>query len=597
MTASPSAGGLRVPRTAAEWDAVRAAKAEVLTRDPFAITPDDAPGVRPEVVRSWRRSLLAGVDPAATRFPVDDGFAPGTRLAAVAQPILDRLADQISDLGSWGFLTDRACRLLTTVVGELPPPGRFQEMDLRPGTVFAEDVIGTNGLGCAHEEQRPFLISGTEHFRTDSEVLTTTGVIIRDPFTRRHVGTLGVHCRREYASTAVLPLVVEIGRSIEAQLLASRSDGEREFLDAYLRVSRGARGAVVGVTSRLCVVSTQARELVHEADEPLLRRLAEESGPGSGTVRRRMSSGTTVEVSVLPVAQPRGEYAAVLVLEPVDRPVGAGDGVPGEPAPGDVAARLARALADGLPVLLTGERGTGKRHIARAALRAGGAEALGTADGAAIELDGALAALDPDAWLRALVAALDGGRPALLAHVPDLPAELVPTVADLVAGARTPVVGTAPEDRGGEGGPVRLREAFPVVLPVPPLRDRRAEFPGLCRALLAALGDRDGRPATLAPRAEAALLAGDWPGNVRQLLQVLATARVRAAGPEIGLEDLPAHHRRAPAGRPLGELERLERQALAVALRETGGDRSAVAARLGISRATVYRKLKRYQLH
>jgi transcriptional regulator of acetoin/glycerol metabolism len=587
-TASPSVGGPRVPRTAAEWDAVRAAKADLLARDPFSLSPADAPGVRPEVVRSWRRSLLAGVDPAATRFPVDDGFAPGTRLAAVAQPILDRLADQISDLGSWGFLTDRACRLLTTVVGELPPPGRFQEMDLRPGTVFAEDVIGTNGLGCAHEEQRPFLISGTEHFRTDSEVLTTTGVIIRDPVTRRHVGTLGVHCRREYASAAVLPLVVEIGRSIEAQLLASRSDGEREFFDAYLRVARRSRGAVVGVTSRLCVVGTRARELVHEADEELLRRLAEETGPGGCTVRRRLSGGTTVEISVLPVAQPRGEYAAVLVLEPVGgQPERGPDGPPREPAAADVPGRLARALAAGTPVLLTGERGTGKRHVARTALRAAGGEP--------VELDGARAGLDPDAWLRALVAAVDGGRPVLLGHVADLPAALAPAAADLVAGARGPLVGTAPEDR--DGGAVRLREAFPVVLSVPPLRDRPGELPGLCRDLLASLAERDGGPAALAPRAEAALLAGDWPGNVRQLLQVLATARVRAAGSEIGLEDLPAHHRRAPAGRPLGELERLERQALAVALREAGGDRNAVAARLGISRATVYRKLKRYQLH
>jgi sigma-54 dependent transcriptional regulator, acetoin dehydrogenase operon transcriptional activator AcoR len=233
--AGSSAG---VPRTAAEWDRVAAVKADALTRDPFALDPAEIAGVRPEVVRSWRRSMLARVDPAATGFTVDDDVSGGTRLAAVAQPILARLADQISDLSAWGFLADRACRLLTTVVGDLPPPGRLLELDLRRGTCFAEDVMGTNGLGCAHEEQRAFLISGTEHFRADSERLTTTGVILRDPATRRSVGTLGVHCRREYGSAAVLPLVVEIDRSIEAPLPGARGEGDRELLDAYLAAER-----------------------------------------------------------------------------------------------------------------------------------------------------------------------------------------------------------------------------------------------------------------------------------------------------------------------------------------------------------------------
>nr|WP_275585661.1 helix-turn-helix domain-containing protein [Geodermatophilus sabuli] len=466
-------------------------------------------------------------------------------------------------------------------------------MDLRPGTVFAEDVIGTNGLGCAHEEQRAFLISGTEHLRSDSEVLTTTGVPLRDPFTRRYAGTLGVHCRREYASAAVLPLVVEIGRSIEAQLLASRSDGERDFFDAFLRVQRRSRGAVVGVTAQLLVLGSRARELVREPDEALLRRIAEETGPAGRTVRRRLASGTTVTVTVVPVEAPRGSWAAVLVLDPVG---GGGGSTPAAhlpaPASADLPAQLARALGAGSPVLLTGERGSGKRHSARAALRAR------AGDAPVAELEAALARTDPGGWLRDLTVALrDDGSAVLLAGLSELPDALAAPVAALVAGARGPVVATASEDGDTTGGAVRVREAFPVVLGQPPLRERRAEFPQLCRAVLADLAERDGRPATLAPRAAAALQGGDWPGNVRQLLQVLATARLRATGPEIGVEDLPAHHRAAPPGRPLGELERLERQALVTALREAGGDRTAVAARLGISRATVYRKLKRWSLH
>ncbi|WP_346054020.1 helix-turn-helix domain-containing protein [Amycolatopsis dongchuanensis] len=76
---------------------------------------------------------------------------------------------------------------------------------------------------------------------------------------------------------------------------------------------------------------------------------------------------------------------------------------------------------------------------------------------------------------------------------------------------------------------------------------------------------------------------------MRELRQVLAAARIRAAGPLIDVHDLPVRE-------ALDEVRAAERRVLLAALRETGGDRAATAARLGISRATLYRRLKRYQL-
>lgn len=611
MTASPP----RVPRTNAEWELVREAKLEVLGRDPRTVDPAGFPAVRPEVVASWRRSMLAGVDPEARTYVVDDDFESRARLTAVAQPIMNRLKDEISDLSCWGFLADRACRLLTVVVGDFPLAWRVHRQNLRPGMCFAEDLMGTNGLGCAHETQQAFIISGTEHFRTDTEILTTTGVIIRDPFTKRYAGTLGVHCLREYGSAALLPLVIEIGRSIETQLLASRTDGERAFFDAFSAAERRHRGPVIAVSRRLFVVSTRARALVREADEELLRRLAEECGSRGRTVRRDLSSGVTAAIRVLPVPQPKGEFAAVLVLRPVDGPApGAGDEAPldtrrrasrarsraggdgqgGDRFTGDASADfrggLSRALRTRRPILLTGERGCGKRHEARAALRALGLPI--------VDFDGGLAHLDPDAWLRRLVAAAgDEGTAVLLGHVTDLPATLMTTVADLVTGARARVVGTTTDDSAEDSAAVLVRESFPVLLTVPPLRGRRHEFADLCAALLAGFDEPGQAPATLTPRAVAALMASDWPGNIRQLLQVLASARVRATGPAIDLRDLPARHGRDRSSRPLDEVRSAERHVLMEALRRTGGDRNAVARHLGISRATVYRKLKRYELY
>src|SRR5690606_24124983 len=159
-------------------------------------------------------------------------------------------------------------------------------------------------------------------------------------------------------------------RSIETQLLASRTDGERAFFDAFSAAERRYRGTVVAVSRRLFVVSTRARALVREADEELLRRLAEECGSRERTVRRDLSSGRTVTIQVQPVPRPKGEFAAVLGRQPVDRPArGSGGGPgwgagPGADSMADFRDRLRRALRGRRPLLLTGERGCGKSHEA-----------------------------------------------------------------------------------------------------------------------------------------------------------------------------------------------------------------------------------------
>lgn len=589
--------GRRVPSTAAEWDRVHESKLEVLKQEARRVDPADFPDVRSEVVMSWKRSMLAGVDPWDAEIPFDQDFTPKSRLARVAQPILNRLEDQISDLSSWGFITDRACRLLTVVVGDSPQAKRLRQVDLRPGLCFAEDAIGTNGIGCAHEEQKAFIISGTEHFRMNTEILTTTGVMIRDPYTKRYVGTLGVHCRREYGSAALLALVTEIARSMETQLLVSRADGERVFFDVFLRTQRRFRGPAVGITKSLYLANTPAREIVREADEDLLRRLAEEASVRSRprTVRRRLSSGHAVTIQIVPVEQARGDFAAVLTLEPeLERKNVRFGGLQlkgGTADRPDFRTQLTQGLNAGHVVLLTGERGTGKRFTAMETLRQ-----QSTLE--PVEIDSAVINLNEAEWLKSLRSeAEDPDKLVVLSHIEEIPLDLMTTVADLVARASCTLIGTTSEQMDDESPTVFVRESFPVVIPVPPLRDRADEFAAICRSILTDFEAADGKPATLAAKALASLVAGDWPGNVRQLRQVLATSRIRAIGREIRPSDLPARYGNGQTDRFLGQMERVERQTLMVALREAGGNRNIAAENLGISRATIYRKLKRYELH
>jgi two-component system response regulator HydG len=90
-----------------------------------------------------------------------------------------------------------------------------------------------------------------------------------------------------------------------------------------------------------------------------------------------------------------------------------------------------------------------------------------------------------------------------------------------------------------------------------------------------------------------------WDGNVRELRNAIDHAVIRARGSVITPDDLPAEfleipsqtERRAPYGGPE------EREKILAALRETGGDREAAARNLGVSRATLYRRMHACQIN
>jgi transcriptional regulator of acetoin/glycerol metabolism len=94
-----------------------------------------------------------------------------------------------------------------------------------------------------------------------------------------------------------------------------------------------------------------------------------------------------------------------------------------------------------------------------------------------------------------------------------------------------------------------------------------------------------------------AMLAYDWPGNVRELKHGLGYAVIHAPGPTIELEDLPPELlERAPPVRGGSDLPAGERDRIVEALARTGGARKAAAALLGVSRATLYRRLAQYEI-
>ncbi len=138
-----------------------------------------------------------------------------------------------------------------------------------------------------------------------------------------------------------------------------------------------------------------------------------------------------------------------------------------------------------------------------------------------------------------------------------------------------------------------------VRIELPPLRARRSDVPLLAEAFYERVGRRPHEGCS--PLAMRLLQAHDWPGNVRELFAVLESAHIRAGARRIEAQHLPAEVRGAGESGGGERYRRAipvedERAAIVAALTETGGVRSAAADRLGMSRTTLWRKMKEHGL-
>ncbi|HEY6935691.1 MAG TPA: sigma-54 dependent transcriptional regulator [Terriglobales bacterium] len=134
-----------------------------------------------------------------------------------------------------------------------------------------------------------------------------------------------------------------------------------------------------------------------------------------------------------------------------------------------------------------------------------------------------------------------------------------------------------------------------IPLDVPPLRERRSDIRPLIERFLPLLGELHRRPHRNVSAAAMALLeAYEYPGNVRELRNLLERTLVQGQGPEITPADLPQLVRESTPTKMT--LEELERSYIAEVLDATRGKKGRAAEILGISRKTLLEKRKRYNL-
>jgi two-component system, NtrC family, response regulator AtoC len=289
------------------------------------------------------------------------------------------------------------------------------------------------------------------------------------------------------------------------------------------------------------------------------------------------------------------------------------------------------ALSDRTPVLLRGESGVGKSWLARMlhqlSPRAAGpfveVHAWGKDAGALdAELFGAERASEQVARERrpGLVETAGGGS-LYIEEITDLPAELQPKLLrlletrtfrrvggtrDLTADVRLLAATTRDLQQLIEAGQFRedLADRLSVMpLLLPPLRERsREDRLSLLVSLVNELQRQVSEAApAIGPEALERLLGHAWPGNVREMRNVLERALILARGQAaVGLEHLPGEFRNRPGPgdrrhTPM-TLDELERAHIERTLRHHAGNRTRAAQEMGISRATLINKIKRYAI-
>jgi transcriptional regulator with PAS, ATPase and Fis domain len=175
----------------------------------------------------------------------------------------------------------------------------------------------------------------------------------------------------------------------------------------------------------------------------------------------------------------------------------------------------------------------------------------------------------------------------------------------VIASTNRPIAQALAEDRLRSDLYYRLNT---FQIEVPPLRERKQDIPPLIALFLNQFAQQLGKPEPdIAPDAFQKLLDYSWPGNVRELQNAIEYAVVLARQGLIGVKELPTEVQlptvlqkteRGPAAGRTGvlSLDDVERNTILQALAECHGNKKKAAERLGIQRATLYNKMKRYAI-
>lgn len=568
--------------------------------------------VREAILASWWRSHRSAVPADRIEVPYSQPTDLDTSWVHGLQPLLGKLGEQLDGQSISLIITDPTGAVVSQQTGDPDLHRYLERVHLLPGFSYGEGFVGTNGIGTALEDGRQTCVFGHEHYAEHLETLACAGVPIRHPISGKTIGAVDLTCWAKDASGLLITLARSAAEQVRQALLTHASVRELELFRAYLQTCRRTGGIVLALNGDVVMMNDHARQLLDPVDQRMVIRNAElvlgVSERSSTTVD--LPSGNKVRMHCRRVggSSGSGEPAAgdVLHVELIDGDTGHPSGghatmlpafVPGTVGSAPLWLRCCNEVDAGYRagewLALRGEPGVGKYTLAGCVhQRHNPQRRLRSCDAAASGEDDWLASLrselldDPAGTLVIRHAdQLDAGTADGLAAVLD-------EVRRKVGPDRLWVVVTLGPGHDAQTGLNRLMSQIPRTVEVPPLHYHVEDIRELVPFLLNKLAH--GSRLSCSAEAMKLLMRDTWPGNVEQLYQVLKQVTVdRRRTGTIQPQDLPQQYH-AVTKRALNQIESIERDAIVDSLRDAGGNKAHAAKSLGMSRATIYRKIRDY---
>ncbi|MGN6316465.1 sigma-54-dependent Fis family transcriptional regulator [Trinickia sp.] len=625
--------------------------------------------------RSEGYGLLTGARPDYDILPTSElalKVEQNRILCAHAMPVMETLRDQIVNTESMVVLTD-AQGLILHSIGDDDFLARAEKVALRPGAQWSEERQGTNAIGTALAERSATVVHGDQHFLEANRFLTCSSVPIFDPYGdvigvldvtgdyrsyHQHtmaLAKMSVQMIENHLFSSTFRDTLQVGFHPRPEFLGTLMEGIAAFTGdgRFLSANRSAQfqlGLPLAalrahtLSSLFGMTSAELIDRLRASREPILSLNLYNGATvcASVTFRRgsltpsawqpegRRETGGQTQTVASPTVR---TTLRTLRLDQLDT---------GDPQVTNVIAKVRKVIGKDIPLLITGETGTGKELLAQAIhnespRRSGPFVAVNCASIPETLIESELFGYEEGAFTGARRKGAVGkivqahGGTLFLDEIGDMPYPLqvrllrvlqervvnplgstksIPVDIAIVCATHRDLREMIAQNRFREDLYYRLNG---LVVKLPPLRERKDLAVVIGKMLeREALTGGAGQHLSVAPEVMTLFERCTWPGNFRQLGNLLRTAAAMVEDDgEIRREHLPddffddlrtiepatqAADASAPSEPAVQagtgtRLQDVEAQAIAATLALHGGNVSAAARALGVSRATLYRKM------
>ena len=625
--------------------------------------------VREFIASSWQRCLSQGVNPKQTAAPLlaTEGnlhilLQNNHSLMRCARPVTTQARVLLRDLESILILTDYDGVILD-VVGDPECVENAVGIGMVPGSGWKETVSGSNAVGTAIATGLPTQVHGEEHFIKGFKRWTCTAGIISDPYDNQLVGVIDISGLSDSFDKFHVPLVVSWANQIQLSLAKNTSDqwnlikenSQCDFKNSHRnngKILFDKQGRVIDHSQNTCSV---LKSLDIEYDLSLKTRLSLERFGGDEIIYPHDAGLWLLDDWIEPIKDkneiigfkielPIGNRSSKRINIPFKTPAinieaEAFEKISGQSASIKASIEKARKAANTpLPVLLLGDTGVGKEMFARAIH-----ESSKFSNGPFIDLncgaftrdilsselfghvEGAFTGAKRGGMMGKIEAA--NGGTLFLDEIGEMPLDLQPVFLRVLqerkihrVGAIAPIpvdfrlIAATNSYLKREVSEGRFRKDLyfrlsTVAIGLDPLSERKDDIEEIAQLVLKETRTSQKIiPKRISASLITALKNREWPGNIRELVNVIECMCYMSANQNLTTLDLPAGYRpgeslinvasteQGQVQKTKSSLDIAEQQTIENAIIEFSGNITQAAKHLGIAKGTLYRKMKKYNL-